>query len=117
LKDYLVAIVVPNFDNLAVWCKSHGKVIADNDQVCQDRQVVELVLDSLLTIGNFTTHPGCEANFSRYELVRSVHLHPKPFSTKDDLLTPGQTLKRRSIACRFALQLKGLYTEFQQVVS
>lgn len=104
-KSTLVAIVVPNAENLAIWAKSNSDFAAisgDLEKLCQSPAVNSMILKEMDTTGKALKLRG-------FEFVKKIHLHPVEFSTTNDLLTPTFKLKRPQLKAFFKEILDQLY--------
>ncbi|KAG9302450.1 hypothetical protein G9A89_006414 [Geosiphon pyriformis] len=110
LKDYLVAIVVPDPENFVPWA-SHitGKNISSGDeevlkQLVNDPNVQKAFLAELDRVGK-------RGQLRGFELAKGIHLTHIPFSIENDLLTPTLKLKRRQALNHFREKIDQIYAE------
>ncbi|GLC49640.1 hypothetical protein PLESTB_000270300 [Pleodorina starrii] len=74
------------------------------ERLCGDSRVVGAVLGSMRRAAR-------EAQLRGFEQVRSIHLHPEPFSVENGLLTPTFKLRRPQARARFQHLLDALYNQ------
>ncbi|GMH39572.1 hypothetical protein BSKO_07470 [Bryopsis sp. KO-2023] len=101
LQAQLVAIVVPDPDELIPWAKDRG-IKKELPQLCRDVKVVEGVLASMRAEGRVAKLRG-------FEQVEAIHLVPEQFSVENGLLTPTFKLKRPEAKTAFMEVIEGLY--------
>lgn len=100
-KATLVAIVVPNAENLLEWAKVNN-VDGDLATLCKSPIVNSLLMKELDATGKALKLRG-------FEFVKKIYLHPEEFSTTNDLLTPTFKLRRPQLKKYFTTQLEELY--------
>lgn len=100
-KATLVAIVVPNAENLLEWAKVNN-VDGDLATLCKSPIVNSLLMKELDATGKALKLRG-------FEFVKKIYLHPEEFSTTNDLLTPTFKLRRPQLKKYFTTQLDELY--------
>ena len=49
-----------------------------------------------------------------FEIIKALHLEPRPFSVEDDLLTPTFKLKRPQMLKKFQAEVDALYKELKE---
>lgn len=104
-QAYLVAIVVPDVETLKAFAKEANLENAENvPELCKHPKIKEAVLKSMTDLGK-------EAKFRGFEFIKSVYLHPEPFSIENDLLTPTFKLKRPQAKKAFNKEIDQLYEE------
>jgi len=47
LQSFIVAIIVPDFENIKTWLQHQNLNLKDTDQICQSKEVYKLVMDSI----------------------------------------------------------------------
>ncbi|OQR88167.1 Long-chain-fatty-acid--CoA ligase [Achlya hypogyna] len=108
LHSTLVAVVVPEEAAVAKLATSLQVPGALADW-CQDRKVVQAVLDDVRAVSQARGLIGVET-------VRALHLTPMPFSLANGLLTPTFKLKRHDAKKVFAQEIDSLYEATGDVV-
>ena len=66
MKSSIVAIVVPDAENLVAWCSDKG-VHGSFDELVSDEKVNKLILDDMLAIGS-------KRGLKSFELVSNCNL-------------------------------------------
>ena len=101
LQASLVAVVVPDPDQLPAWAKAEG-INGDLAELCKNEKVIK---HYLTIINSFSK----ENNLKGFEIPRAVHLDPVPFSVENEILTPTFKLKRNVASDHYASVIKELY--------
>ncbi|EDL94465.1 acyl-CoA synthetase long-chain family member 5, isoform CRA_c [Rattus norvegicus] len=57
---------------------------------------------------------GKEGGLKSFEQVKSIFVHPEPFSIENGLLTPTLKAKRVELAKFFQTQIKSLYESIEE---
>jgi len=104
LKSVLIAIVVPDPDTVGPWAAENG-LSSDMAELCKNPAVNKLILDDMVIKGKSNRLAG-------FEFIKAIHLHPDPFSTDNELLTPTFKLKRPQAKKAFLEPLSEMYENF-----
>jgi long-chain acyl-CoA synthetase len=105
LKSRLVAIAVPNFENLQPWAKDQKHKNADKpDELVKDPAIVKMILDDMNEAGKKNKLRGFEA-------LAAVTLSSEALSVANDLLTPTFKIKRPQCKKRFQGDLDAMYKD------
>jgi len=80
---------------------------SDDDELCKNNKIKEVIVADLLEIGKSTKRPP-------YEFIRAIVLVPYEFSTENDFLTPSMKLKRPQLRAAFKLEIAELYKKIKQ---
>lgn len=91
---FFVAIVVPEVDYLNAWCISN-RILLNTEQACSDFLFKHQVIIDMIRIGE-------REGLKSFQQVRNIHLHPRPFSIENNLLTP--TYMTRRCYCKLYFQ-------------
>ncbi|WP_327051214.1 AMP-dependent synthetase/ligase [Halomicrococcus gelatinilyticus] len=102
-QKFVSAIIVPDFDEIAVKADRQGVDLPD------DRQ--ELVRDDTVYEWVEAEVDRVNEKFESYEKIKQFRLVPEEFSEDNDLLTPTMKKKRRNILDRFADRIDEIYAE------
>nr|XP_048279255.1 long-chain-fatty-acid--CoA ligase 5 isoform X2 [Myodes glareolus] len=101
LRSFLVGVVVPDPDSLPSFAAKIG-VKGSFEELCQNQSVKEAILEDMKKIGR-------EGGLKSFEQVKSIFVHPEPFSIENGLLTPTLKAKRVELARFFQTQIRSLY--------
>jgi len=98
-RPFLVALVVPDFERVAVWAREKSVPGGPEEWIADDRlrEIVQAEIDRV--------NEGSE----RYEQIRRFELLPRELTLDDGELTPTLKVKRRVIHERYAAILERLY--------
>ena len=103
LQACLVAIVVPDLEELQKYVAAKGTVLsADSKEFYASSTVSKLILQDMQRVAH-------EARLSGFEQVRAIHVITEPFSVENGLLTPSFKLKRNEARQYFKTQIEQLY--------
>lgn len=83
---FLLAIIVPEVDYLNDWCVSNH-IFLNTEQACSDFLFKHHVMKDMIRTGD-------REGLRSFEQVRNIHLHPKPFTIQNGLLTPNYATRR-----------------------
>lgn len=101
-RNFISALIVPNFEKLKEYAKSLGFDADGSERLINDSKINELLRDR---IENATTE------FARFEKIKKFTLLPRELTEKEGGLTPTLKLKRRVILREFAEQIEKMYAE------
>lgn len=98
LRDYCVAIVIPDVD---VWKELDGR-FNSMQAICNDKESVQILLDDLISVGR-------QNNLRGFELVKKVCLCQTVMTVENGLLTPTLKVKRKDASKLFEKEIEALY--------
>ncbi|HPA94582.1 MAG: long-chain fatty acid--CoA ligase [Acidobacteria bacterium] len=100
-RQFLVALLVPDFETLVPWAEKQGLPTAPAELVATP-QVRDLVREEVEAINT---------QLARYEQVRNWALLPAEFTLETGELTPTQKVKRRVVNEKYGEIIERLYRE------
>jgi long-chain acyl-CoA synthetase len=105
LKNYLVAVVVPNANEVINYLKSKNiDATRDNYKNYFDNEDLKNeILKSLEKLGR-------SSDFKGFEIIKKIYLSPEPFTIENDLMTTTLKLKRHIAKKYFKNQLESMYS-------
>ncbi|XP_075390705.1 long-chain-fatty-acid--CoA ligase 5 [Tenrec ecaudatus] len=106
LRSSLVGIVVPDADALPSFTAKLG-IQGSFEELCKNQAVQEAILEDLQKLGK-------ESGLKSFEQVKTIYLHPEPFSIENGLLTPTLKAKRSDLSKYFLLQIDNLYQSIKE---
>ncbi|VFV27731.1 long-chain-fatty-acid--ligase 5 [Lynx pardinus] len=106
LRSSLVGVVVPDPEVLPSFVAKLG-VKGSLEELCKNQVINKAILEDLQKIGR-------ESGLKSFEQVKSIFLHPEPFSIENGLLTPTLKAKRGDLAKHFQTQINSLYENIQE---
>lgn len=104
LKNYLIAIIVPNRNKVVGFLKSKG-IICDNKNCVDYFKNDELKKDILKDLETL----GRKADFKGFEIIKNIYLSSEPFTVENDLCTPTMKIRRHIAKKYFEKEIKELY--------
>ena len=99
-RKYLVALIVPDFDNLHGWARERGIATRNDADLVKDRRVA----DAYMAIAEHAS-----GRLARYETIKHVAVLDRDFDPDRDELTPTLKVKRRVVTEHFADVIESLY--------
>jgi long-chain acyl-CoA synthetase len=99
-RDYISALIVPNFEYMQEMAKSKGIAFVNNRDLMEDDTVLREIqrdIDSLL------------GQFSKFEKVRKFTLIEKPFTVDDGEMTPTLKIKRKVVEEKYKHLVEKMY--------
>ncbi|MGC8915369.1 MAG: AMP-dependent synthetase/ligase [Thermoanaerobaculum sp.] len=105
-KPYVVALLVPNFEELSRWAQQKGIRADDRQALVKHPEVVALyqgIVDKV------------NGNLARFETIKKFRLIPEPFTMDGGELTPTLKVKRRVILQRYGDLVEAMYSEGEGV--
>lgn len=105
LENYLVAVVVPNFENISAWCNSNGlaAVAKQGPEAMAAHEKVRAVILRAMA-------QQAEAEKLRgFEVVKDITLTHIDFTVDNGLLTPSFKLKRHQATKHFDAAITAMY--------
>eukprot|EP00899_Mesostigma_viride_P000325 jgi/Mesvir1/10293/Mv16422-RA.1 len=100
-QSTLVAVANPNEAKLKAWGEAHAKGKSFTE-LCELPAAREHILAELTAIGK-------SAKLKGFEMVKAVHLDPKPFDVERDLITPTFKKKRPQLQKYYQAQIDAMY--------
>lgn len=101
MRDYLVALVVPNQKNLEALAEKNGISEPSFGKLCESKEVAALLMKELQDF--------VRDKLRREEFPKKVYICKEPWTPASGLLTEAFKLKRKNIEEEFKQQIKSLY--------
>lgn len=99
-KQYVSALIVPNFDFLKDFAKKNNILHTDWEKTVQDKQIVDFYKDILKDL---------QKDLSDYEKVKKFTLMPAEFEIKSGEITPTLKIKRNTVLKNYAGLIEKMY--------
>lgn len=99
-RKYLSALIIPAFDTLESWAKSHNINYTDINDLIKNEQVIKHYEEE---ISKYTKV------FSRVEQIRKFTLLKAEWTQETEELTPSLKVKRRVINEKYAKEIEAMY--------
>ncbi|XP_012873060.1 PREDICTED: long-chain-fatty-acid--CoA ligase 5 [Dipodomys ordii] len=106
LRSSLVGVVVPDSEVLPSFAAKLG-IKGSFEVLCENETIQGAILQDLQKVGK-------EGGLKSFEQVKSIFIHPEPFSIENGLLTPTLKAKRVELCKFFRTQINSLYESIQE---
>ncbi len=100
-RNFLTALVVPNWDNVRAVLRAEGKDLSEDEQERTHQAEVNSLVQRRIE--------ACLSEVSRMEQVRKFVVLPRPFTVAAEELTVSLKLRRNVVVRKYASQLDALY--------
>ena len=100
-RQFLSALIVPDFEALRAWGSKNGAT-GDDASLIADPRVHAMIKADV---------EGVNKNLARYEQVRTFEMLPNEFTLETGELTPTQKVKRRVVTQKYAEQIDKMYRD------
>jgi len=101
-RNYLTALVVPNFDDLRRWAELKHLHFSTNAELIALPQVRAKMMQRIERVNK---------TLSNYERIRKISLLEKELTSDSGLLTPSLKIRRRAVNEAFADKIERMYAE------
>ncbi|MBS1595098.1 MAG: long-chain fatty acid--CoA ligase [Bacteroidetes bacterium] len=105
-RNYVSALIVPNFPALTDWCKQHG-VTATNKEAIVKSPEVKKMMQAQIDEKN--------KNFGSWETIKRFELLPDEWTTETGELTPTTKVRRKVVMDKYKDIIEGLYSGVKTV--
>lgn len=99
-KPYLSALVAPDFDGLAAWCRENGVEASSPGEMAANEKVQEHLQAEVDRLGS---------DLASFERIKKIAVIAEVFSIESGELTPTLKVKRRVVTERYADRIAALY--------
>jgi len=106
LKSQCIAIIVPDQDQVKLWAQEKGLPPEDPQALCGNPELQKSILEDMEVKGK-------QAGLKGFEVVKTIHLVPTPFTVEEDLLTPTFKIKRQQAKQRFQNEIEEMYKNIE----
>ncbi|KAI0525292.1 hypothetical protein KFK09_004685 [Dendrobium nobile] len=107
-ESFLVAVAIPEQKALEEWAESNQVYAGSFEDLCKHQKARKHILNEL-------NNTGKRQQLKGFELLKAVHLEPKPFDIERDLITPTFKLKRVQLLKYYKDLVDELYIEAKQL--
>jgi long-chain acyl-CoA synthetase len=104
--DYVTAIIVINFDNVARWAEKQGLSFTTMVDLSQRREIADLVMQDIHRVND---------SLPDYSRVRKFVILHKEFDADEGELTRTRKLKRRTLQQKYGDILEAMYGDLEGV--
>ena len=99
-RNFIAALIVPDFDKLGEWCRKNGLGDLDREAMIRHEDVYNKIQSEI---------QETLAGLPRYEQAKKFVLLPHPWTVDGGELTPTMKLKRRVILRKYTAHIDALY--------
>ncbi|XP_035232916.1 long-chain-fatty-acid--CoA ligase 5-like isoform X2 [Stegodyphus dumicola] len=101
LQNYVVAIVVPEKEEVLSWCESKS-MYGIWSALCKNKEVKKMILEDMRQYGEMS-------GLKSFEQVKDIYLHPDAFTPESGLITPTLKNKRSEWRNYFKDAIESMY--------
>lgn len=99
-RNFVSALIVPNFLNLSEWATKHGIAAKTNADLVKNAEVLKLFRDAI---------DDKNKNFGQWETVKKFELMEKEWSIEGGELTPTMKVKRKVVLDKYKDSIEKIY--------
>lgn len=100
-RNYITALIVPDFEVLAQYCESNGMTVEDNDTLVNDEKIIQLFEQEV---------NQRQQKFSSYQKIQRFKLLSEPFTVENNQLTPTMKIRRSFVEKAYADEIEKMYS-------
>ena len=100
-RRFPAALVVPDFEKLEEWTRSHGIASFNRQEVVRNQKVIDFMQAQV---------DGMTSNLAQFEKIKKVQLLSKAFTLEGGELTPTLKVKRNAIEKNYKVLIDQLYS-------
>lgn len=100
-RNYVTALIVPNFVNLREWCKKNGINAQSHQEIVKAPEVLKMMQNE---INEKNKH------FGQWETIKRFALLPDEWTVDSGELTPTTKVRRKVVMEKYKDQIENLYT-------
>lgn len=99
-RNYLTALIVPNFDSLKSFLKSKNNSISDINTIVKHKDVISLYEHEIEI---------AMVDFAKFETIKKFTLITEPFSIEKGEMTPKMSIVRKVVENNYSEIINGMY--------
>lgn len=99
-RNFVSALIVPNFQNLSEWCTKHGVAAKSPEDMVKNPEVLKLFRESI---------DEKNKNFGQWETIKKFELMPKEWTIEGGELTPTTKVKRKVVLEKYKNVVDSIY--------
>ena len=99
-RNFLSALIVPNYEALTTYLKSHNNDLKDPNALIDHPDVIELFTKEV---------DNAMADFSNYEKIKKFTLLTEPFSIEKGEMTPKMSIVKKVVEQNYSEQINKMY--------
>ncbi|MCS6819506.1 MAG: long-chain fatty acid--CoA ligase [Chitinophagales bacterium] len=99
-KNFVTALIVPNFANLKEWCEKNGIKVSSNAEISRSPEVYNLIKADVERLNK---------NFGQWETIKKFELIPHEWTIEGGELTPTMKVKRKFVHEKYKDLIEKMY--------
>ncbi len=99
-RNYLTAIIVPNFDSLISYLNSQNNSLKDKNAIVEHPNVLKLYEDEIKLL---------MVDFAKFETIKKFKLITEPFSIEKGEMTPKMSIVKKVVENNYSELINGMY--------
>ena len=99
-QKFAGALIVPNFDQLSLWCRENNLNFINNELMVKDKAVISMIRKEVERINK---------SLGDYERIQKFELLASDFSAEKGEVTSTMKLRRNVIQEHYKEQIEGLF--------
>ena len=99
-QKFAAALIIPNFDQLSLWCRENGLSFINNELMIKDKEVITLFRKEIDRLNK---------NLGDYERVQRFELLPSDWSVGKGEITSTMKIRREVIQRHYKAQIEQLF--------
>jgi len=105
-RNYVTALIVPNFPALKEWSKSHGISVTSNDEIVKNTEIKKLLQTEI---------DEKNKSFGNWETIKRFDLLPNEWTIEGGELTPTTKVRRKVVMEKYKAEIDGLYSGVKEI--
>jgi len=99
-KNFVSALIVPNFANLKDWCAKNGVNASTNEEIASSKEVISLIKADVDRLNK---------NFGQWETIKKFELIHHEWTIEGGEMTPTMKVKRKVVHEKYKVLIDKLY--------
>jgi long-chain acyl-CoA synthetase len=100
-RNYVTALIVPNFTSLKEWAKTHNVNASTNEEIVKSAEVKKMIQSEI---------EEKNKSFGNWETIKRFDLLPNEWTIEGGELTPTTKVKRKVVMEKYKDQIESLYS-------
>jgi long-chain acyl-CoA synthetase len=100
-RNYVSALIVPNFPALTEWCKKNGVAVTNNESIVKSPEVKKMMQAAI---------DEKNKSFGNWETIKRFELLPNEWTTEGGELTPTTKVRRKVVMEKYKDVVESLYS-------
>jgi long-chain acyl-CoA synthetase len=105
-RNYVTALIVPNFPTLKDWCKSHNISAASNEEIVKNAEVNKMLQAEV---------DEKNKSFGNWETIKRFALLANEWTIEGGELTPTTKVRRKVVMEKYKAQIDSLYSGVKEI--